>query len=245
MIWCLFLLLTADVDVANADELWQKANQAYGDGAYAEALEYYRELWDRGVVSGKLHFNLGNAYFKTGRLGKAILHYSRAKRYLPGDADLEANLRLAEQSRRDPLIEGENEPFVRALDKMAWRFSYVSVFYLALAFLILGGLASFLMIVRPQSGKWVGYVLVIASTLGLLIMTSAFLQHRKITRRDAAVIVAAEVSVLSGPSKVETVSFTIHEGISCTILDRTEGWFRIRLANGYNGWVPRDALEII
>ena len=51
--------------------------------------------WESGLESGELHYNLGNAWFRLGELGPAILHYERARRSMPRDDDLAANLALA------------------------------------------------------------------------------------------------------------------------------------------------------
>ena len=226
-------------------DLWSQANEAYREGRYGDALASYEALLDQGVQNGKLHFNLGNAYYRTGHLGKAILHYCRARKFLPGDPDVENNLAVADAQRLDPPIEDEDEAFFKSFDQWARQVSYSYVFYLALAFLAAGGIASLIMVMRPQTGKWVGYLLVLGGVVGLLLMGVAFVQYEQLTRKDLGVLIAREVAVLAGPSTQETVTFTIHEGIRCRILDSTEGWYRIGLANGYNGWVPRASLEII
>lgn len=241
----ILLLIYCWMDSSSAQELWAEANQAYRDGRYERALNHYEELLLSGVDNGKLHYNLGNAYQRTGQLGRAILHYSRAQKLLPGDADVRANLAIAHQLRVDPQIDEENEEFTQSLQTLSWRIGYRSIFFLALFFLCIGGLASLLLVVRPPNGKWLGYLLVVGGVLGLLFMGAAFLQYHQMTRKDFAVVVTREVDVLSGPSTKESVSFTLHEGIRCKILDRSEGWYRIRLANGFNGWLPRQAVEII
>ncbi len=242
MIYLFFCVFMAS---DSPEALWSQANQAYQDGRYEDALTLYEDLLLSGVDNGKLHYNLGNAYQKTGHLGRAILHYSRAQKLLPGDPDVKANLEIANQMRVDPQIDEENEEFTQSLQTLSWRIGYRSIFFLALAFLCVAGLASLILVLRPATGKWLGYVLVVGGVLGLLFMGGAFLQHNQMTRKDFAVVVTRQVDVLSGPSTKESVSFTIHEGIRCKILDRTEGWYRIRLANGFNGWLPRQAVEII
>ena len=239
------LLLFTAPPQAEPEALWQEANQHYKDGSFQLALDIYLILLRDGVENGKLHYNLGNAYFKTEHLGKAILHYNKAAKYLPGDSDVAANLALAEDHRAGPKIEDEHEAFAQTLDRIAHQISYRLVFLAALVFLLIGGLASLLLILRPMSGKWLGYVMVIGATFGLILMALAFVQHRQLSRDDMAVLTAVKVDVRSGPSNQESSSFVIHEGIRCRILDKTEGWFRIGLANGYNGWVPRGVVEII
>lgn len=60
-----------------AEQLWNKANTAYINGDFHAAADAYEELLSRGVSSMKLYYNLGNAYFKDDRIGKAILYYNR------------------------------------------------------------------------------------------------------------------------------------------------------------------------
>lgn len=238
----LFFLLGFSVD---HDSTWQAANQAYQDGNYSEAVTQYESLIEAGIHNGKLHYNLGNAYFKTGKLGKAIVHYHRARKFLPGDADIEANLTMATQTRVDPIIDDEDESFQMGFENFVHKLNYQTIFFLGIFFLAVGGLTSLLLVVRPHSGKWAGYVLVIGLLTGLFFTAATYVQYNQLTRKDMAVILAKKVDVLSGPSTRETVSFTIHEGITCRILDKTEGWVRIRLANGYNGWVKKLDLEVI
>lgn len=242
MMWTLFFLMMPQP--AQAD-VWSQANQAYQEERFQEAVDLYESLLAEGFGNGDLHFNLGNAYFKSNHLGKAVLHYYKARKYLPGDEDIANNLALAAESRVDPVIDEEDEAFSRGLEAITHRLNYDVTFYLSLALLCLGGLASLGMVLKPQTGKWIGYVLVTGSVLGLLLMGAAFVQYHQITRTDMAVIISKEVNVLSGPSSKEPISFTIHEGISCRILDETEGWRRIRLANGFNGWIRHKDLEVI
>lgn len=243
MMWLVFCLVA--YSDTNTQQLWQDANQAYQDEHFSEAVNGYEKLLADGVRSGKLHFNLGNAYFRDGRLGKAILHYHRAQKYLPGDADIAANLALANQKRQDPPIDEEAEDISRSFNRLAHMLPYSITYWIALLGLLIGGLASLTLVIKPKAPKALGYIVVIGCVLGLVFSGAAWLQFRQLTRQDLAVVVVREVDVLSGPSNRETVSFTIHEGISCRIMDLSNGWCRIRLANGYNGWIPAADLELI
>ncbi|MEO6026684.1 MAG: BatD family protein, partial [Candidatus Binatia bacterium] len=78
-----------------AQTLFFQANTLYGDEHYPEAIAAYEKVLAAGIESGNLHFNLGNAYFKNGDVGHAILEYERARRTIPRDPDLHANLGYA------------------------------------------------------------------------------------------------------------------------------------------------------
>src|SRR5262249_18396747 len=66
--------------------------------------------------SGNLYFNVGNAWFKAGDVGRAILDWERARRLVPGDPDLLANLGWA----RSVAGTGEEPP---VLGRLAFPFA--------------------------------------------------------------------------------------------------------------------------
>lgn len=245
MTWLCFMILSLFNPEVSKAELWQQANDHYQQGAYGEAIEAYESLLESGMQNGPVHYNLANAYLKNEALGEALLHYYRAQRYMPNDADLLANIRIADQMRQDPEIEDEAEVVPPVLTSMVSVLPYPITFGLAAVLLLIGGLVSLLLVIRPQTGKWAGYLLVLGWTFGLLFMGFAFFQHHHLTRNDFAVVLAEQVDVHAGPTQRESVNFAIHEGIRCQILESEPGWYRIRLANGYNGWVPRASVERI
>lgn len=235
----------ASAEPSENETLWQTANDAYEAGQYDQAAAAYERLLDMGVRNGWVHFNLGNAYFRLNQLGKAIVHYYRAQTYLPNDPDVRHNLNLANQKRVDPQIDEEKDSFFSTADLALKRMPYSLTFYAALIFLVLAGAASFALIIRREANRPLGYVLVVCGVFGILLTGLAKVQYGHLTRQDFAVVVADEVHVLSGPSPRETTSFTVHEGIRCQILAETEDWVRIRLANGYNGWMLKTKIERI
>jgi tetratricopeptide (TPR) repeat protein len=86
----------AQDEAASAPQtIFFKANTRYHDGAYEDAAREYQRLLESGIESGNLFFNLGNAYFKVGDVGRAILNYERAALFMPSDPDLAANLAYA------------------------------------------------------------------------------------------------------------------------------------------------------
>ena len=59
VILCLFP--TARGQQGNGEEIFFKANQAYKDGRFEEAVKGYTDLLNMGHGNGHLFFNLGNA----------------------------------------------------------------------------------------------------------------------------------------------------------------------------------------
>src|SRR3954471_8618117 len=87
-------LWAADQDV------FAKANQAYSDARYDEAATGYQELVRTGNWNATVFYNLGNAQYRLGNFGQAILNYERALALDPRHPEADANLRLARDEAR-------------------------------------------------------------------------------------------------------------------------------------------------
>ena len=99
-IWLLNSGETADAATIDA------ANQLYVSGHYGEAARIYEQEIARGVQDSTVYFNLGNAYFEQGDMGRAVLNLQRAAELAPRDPDIQANLELARQQTTE-LFAGE------------------------------------------------------------------------------------------------------------------------------------------
>ena len=71
----------------SAQSLTQQAAAAYNADKYSEAIELYNRVLHEEGVSSDLYYNLGNCYYKSGLLGKAVLCYERALLYNPNNED--------------------------------------------------------------------------------------------------------------------------------------------------------------
>ena len=77
----------------------------YDKEQYTQAIEGYRELLlaSKAAPSAALYYNLGNAYYRNGELGWAILSYERALRLAPRDKYVRHNLQSAASQTTDRL----------------------------------------------------------------------------------------------------------------------------------------------
>ena len=62
---------------------------------------------------------------------------------------------------------------------------------------------------------------------------------------ERAVLLVPRAEARSGPAESNPLLFTVHEGTTVTILDEREGWKRISLPDGLNGWVPAASVEAV
>ncbi len=100
MIWTKYFLIPAGyLSLALSPSLggptWEAANEAYQHGKYEEAKVDYLQLAGMRAYSADLFYNLGNAWFKLGDQGRAILNYERALVLNSGLEEARSNLQTA------------------------------------------------------------------------------------------------------------------------------------------------------
>lgn len=247
--------------------VFERANASYDAGDYDEAVSLYGELVEAGVENADLFYNLGNAYYKTGQVGRAILNYERARRLAPRGEDIAENLSLARSLVRDRQFVDEAGWLHRAVmwphDSLSTRETFVltSVWYglliLALLGLVFRDTKWVSRVYAPLSmlspGRLLGldktqdFILAICTTflLAAVTGTSAYAKYREETQRARGVVVQEEVAVYSGPSTDSTLQFKVHEGTVVRVADERDRWAQVRLPGGLAGWVPRGTFERI
>src|SRR5882724_1880633 len=87
--------LFASAAFAQSDAEFAKANQEYAQGHFKGAISGYEALVRSGQWSANLFYDLGNAYFRTGDFGHAILNYERALALERHHPEATANLQIA------------------------------------------------------------------------------------------------------------------------------------------------------
>ena len=80
---------------AQSDAEFMRANQAYAQGHFKEAIDGYEALVRSGRWNANLFYDLGNAYFRTSDFGRAILNYERALALERHHPEATANLQMA------------------------------------------------------------------------------------------------------------------------------------------------------
>src|SRR5205085_8665330 len=97
--FCLIFGMALSV-FAQPDAEFAKANQAFAQGHFKEAIANYETLIRDGQSSANVFYDLGNAYFRTGDFGRAILDYERALALERHHPEAVANLQIARDEAR-------------------------------------------------------------------------------------------------------------------------------------------------
>jgi tetratricopeptide (TPR) repeat protein len=130
------------------EDIFKRGNAAYEQGQYEAAAEAYRSLLRYEIRDPVVEYNLGNAEFRLGRLGQAILHYERAKRLDPVEPDIRTNLEFARslcfdrvESRQQAAVVGWMHATQNRLgpDRQAWMALATAWIVFALVVEVLAG----------------------------------------------------------------------------------------------------------
>ena len=231
----------------DAEELWDMANLAYNEGNFEKAAATYEQILSQNLHSAALYYNLANAYFKQGELGKALLNYNRASRIAPGDEDIRHNQEYAEKMTKDS-IEKIPEFFLitwlrsvrGAMSCTAW--TVLSIVMLAIALVM----ALLYLLAQRMSLRKVGFYTMAVAVL-LFVATSIFAisERNQLVGRSEAIVMSTAASVKSSPDRSATELFVLHEGTKVSIGETTDGWAEVRIADGRKGWIEDKRIERI
>lgn len=245
--WLLVLAASsASADEGTAIEVCAQAATAYSAGDYAKAAELYESAIDQGLNAAVVHYDLGNARFKEGRLGRAIASYLRAARIDPRDARTRTNLERARAQIKDLDLSGGDLPPV--LRPFQWGYALLSAnewLALALAFWTL--LASLRVLNHWRRLPEARVRALTGALLALSLATFLIggLRYHRDFVVDRAVVVAEEVEVRSGPGTGYNLAFRVHEGLPLRVAENRGDWLRIDLGGELVGWVRASTLEFI
>ena len=224
----------------NADTEYQKGN-------YQQAIRDYEEILKNGE-SAEIYFNLGNAYYRTDNITKAVLNYERARLLSPGDDDINFNLQFARSKTIDK-ITPQSEMFFVTWYKSLVNFTSVDNWAkTGILCIVMALLLVLLYLFGPQLMlRKVGFFGGLAFfVIFLLSNLFAFQQKQALDNRTGAIIISPSVNIKKTPAKNSADQFVLHEGTRVDIIDKgMTDWRCIRVGDGREGWIETKAIEEI
>ena len=212
------------------DDLFAKANTEFGAGNFKAAIADYQAVVDSGEWSANLFYDLGNAYFRHGDFGRAILNYDRALRLDPRHPEADANLRIAhDQTHSLELAPSALERYLNFGPTNFFAIVGAIFFWLAIIWLIL----------RPGGVLWALAGIFLAAICGF----GAFRLENGTRGRGLAIVIAekAEARVATVDSARSVLA--LPAGSEVLILQERGDWNYAALPNDQRGWIAANAVE--
>lgn len=236
---------SAAVSLALPGGDFSAANRQYEAGDFAAAAVAYQALVAAGADDGALYYNLANAYYKSGDLGRALLNYRRAQLHLPRDPDVASNLSLARAQTKDSL-DLEADGFAAWVARLlaGWlTLDETAVLALSLWLVVCALAVAAILWPRGRKGLKIALALV---ALGLVFSVfSLGLRLWDAQRGVPAVVLAESVDARSGPGIDYLSEFALHAGAEIRVIETRAEWARIALPGQLQGWVPESSVETV
>jgi len=232
------------VRASSLDYNFEQGNKLYTDGDYAGAAQEYEKIIAAGYESAEVYYNLGNAYFRDGKLGLAIANYIRADRLSPGDDDIRANLQFARQYTIDKIEVTEETILLDYINRFFDSFALNTITWTAA---ILYVLTVVIILIRYVYRRFYVPTPAFIAVLVLLAVSIVFagvkLDRDVLTRQG--VVVAQQIEVKNGPGETFNTKFTAHAGLVFNIEREESGYYWANFENRVKGWIPKSvATEI-
>lgn len=225
------------------------AYKLFEAGHYPEAAKIFTQLQDNGVEDSTLFYNLGNIYFKSGDLGKAIINFQRASQLAPRDKDIRDNLESAElkiTSSKASHPKTSNPLTKIAQFTQGWlNLNETAILALSLWF---GFTFMWITVGQIEPGKWRSMlrsfsIFLLVLVLGIVSSLTARMYNHHFQMEG--IILDNNVSIYDSPEGQDTNSQSLQSGNS-VFLDQIRGdWAHFTLPDeSINGWIPVSTFEL-
>jgi len=241
-LWLILLLLCA-WSVARADDVsaaFDQANKLYEEGRFTESADAYEKMLRHGMTSPAMYFNLGNALFKAGQVGRAVLNYRLAERLAPRDPDIRANLKFARNSvgAGATLTPSWWQRWTSRLSLDEWTLLTSGAVWLWLVLLALRRW-------RPGLKQSLsGYVAAAGVASALLAVCLGLESYNRFAVKSVIVAVG-EAAVRYGPWNESQNNFTARDGAELTLLDSKGEWLQVSDRANRIGWLRREQVLVL
>jgi tetratricopeptide (TPR) repeat protein len=235
-------IIWAPMGTALADNdrlfVFDRANQLYEQGDYPAAIGAYQHLLEREGVSAALHFNLANAYFKNGQVGRAIAHYRLAERLSPRDPDTQENLQFARESVGTAAYPRRWQRWTRALTLNEITLAATGLVWLWCLAVAIGQ-------VRREWQRPLRPYTMSVGILGFLALLWLGLAVQNRLGSVPAVVISNEAVARYGPFEESQGFFTLADGAELTISDKKGDWLQVNDSLKRTGWLQEHQVIVL
>lgn len=244
----IFILITwtvcvhAEISEAETQIKFSQGVDAYKKGDYAQAIENFE-----GIIKGKresvsIYFNLGNSYFRSGKLGKSILNYERALKLMPRDSDLNFNYQYAINRVKQVEQDQSKSMIIKIAEQQTRYYTVGELVFVMTSLIILIG-AFFLSSLYISQLKSAARTIMIFLTIVEIVLIASLMI--KIGQAKNAAILLQDAQAKFEPRTDATTHYEIFEGSSVKVVGLESDWVKIKRFDGKLGWIPKSTVEEI
>jgi tetratricopeptide (TPR) repeat protein len=240
---CFFAFLLSAVwagsSVAQSDAAFTKANQEYAQGHFTEAISGYEALVRGGQWSANLFYDLGNAYFRAGDFGRAILNYERALALERHHPEATANLQIArDEARALELQQSWPERYLELASVNQYSIAAAITFWLAVFAIVA------LIFARRRSATLIA-MLIFCLLVCAVSIYAVYALERGNKSYALAIVTGNDVQARLATADTANSVLGLPSGSEIKILSTRGDWIYAALPNNLRGWIPaKDAQQV-
>lgn len=222
-----------------------EAEKAYSSLEYTRAIDIYRELYEEGLRSKELFYNLACAYYRNGDIGLARGYFIIAGLYDPSDTDIKHNLNIIEENISG-IEAGAKSIFKTIFTNIAFSFNlrFWQILFFILSGIFFAGLSVYFLFFISRV-LYFEISLLILFILLLVILPFFLASYNLYHNLSLGIIIMDNAQMRAGPHPDLSALRNLNEGIKIQILDERNDYYRIRLKDGNSGWIHRDEIFAI
>lgn len=221
---------------------FDQGNTAYNAKEYDKAIRLYTRARTTGFTPGALHYNLGNAYYRKGELGRAIAEYLKAQQLIPRNDDVRENLATARSQTDDNIHPAQPPAALRSFLFLYYYLSPDELLWLAAIFCALLFLTLTLHTLLPR--KLFATSAFVLAFLMLITAGTGGVKTYLYTTPTTAVVTASEAIARAGPGDTYGETFVLHDGTEAKVKDMQNSWVKIEVTKR-KGWVPARSVTLL
>ena len=218
---------------------FDKANQEYAQGHFAEAISGYESLVRAGQWNANLFYDLGNAYFRVGDFGRAILNYERALAMERHHPEAAANLQIArDEAHALELQQSWPERYLQFASVNDYSIAAAIAFWLAVLAIVM------LILARRRSATLIATLMfcLLASAVAIY---AVYTLERGSSGSALAIVTGKNVQARLATADSANSVLALPPGSEVKILSTRGDWIYAALPNTLRGWIPaKDAQQV-
>lgn len=233
---------------ANALNTAQQADSAYNKEDYKQAIELYTEALGQTGRNANIYFNLGNAWYREGNIGQAVINYERALRVDPTFDEARTNLDFVRSKLEDKpednisLLQRSHSQVVKSMTANGWAWTALVAFLFVLGFTATYVFSS--NVTLRKTGFFGGIVMLVITIYFVIVAYDA---TKRIDDNSQAIVTVPSTLLNSVPRQPKQTDKVVplHEGTKVEIIDSvatpddpvSPRWYNVRVNGSSSAWL--------
>ncbi len=224
-------------------QFYKNGMDAYKNGQYDLAIQEFESILSKNWDSPELYYNLGNAFFRSGKTAGAVWAFESCLKLSPSHSDAQYNLKLANLKVIDRMDLPDPPLYLKWYLGIKEQFTpsaWINItLFIFLLFSLLVTITRYVFFSIVQNLKG---VILTSFFISLFLTSHSIWTYNSL---NLGIIYSPKAEVRSEPNTFSTRLFEVHEGLKVSINQLENNWVEIELLDSKTGWISNDQIRLI